>query len=159
MNNNDVLRRLRYTFDYSDGKMIKIFAQAETTITREQVCNWLKKDDDPTFQLCSDVLLATFLNGLINEKRGKREGEQPVPEKRLTNNLIFRKIRIALDLKDDDVLAILELADFRLSKPELSAFFRKPGHKHYRECKEQILRNFLKGIQLKYRDSGNKAGE
>jgi uncharacterized protein YehS (DUF1456 family) len=151
MNNNDVLRRIRYTFDYSDSKMQAIFAQADFEVTREMVCDYLKKDDEASFLNCPDIELASFLNGFINEKRGKKEGEQPKPEAVLTNNLIFRKLRIALNLQDEGVLALLQLADFRLSKPELSAFFRKPGHKHYRECKDQILRNFLKGIQLKYR--------
>ena len=116
-----------------------------------QVSDWLKKDDDPAYQECSDTQLAIFLNGLINNKRGKREGAQPKPEARLNNNIIFMKLKIALNLKAEDVLEILELAEFRLSKHELSAFFRKPGHKHYRECKDQILRNFLQGMQLKYR--------
>ena len=150
MTNNDVLRRIRYTFDYNDDKMIDIFSQADTQVTREQISDWLKKDDDPAFVACNDTNLAIFLNGLINDKRGKREGAQPEPEKRLTNNMTFRKLKIALNLKDDDVLEILALADFSLSKHELSAFFRKPGHKHYRECKDQILRNFLQGMQLKY---------
>ena len=82
---------------------------------------------------------------------GKKEGSQVEPEQSLTNNLIFRKLKIALDLKDDDILVIMESVDFRLSKHELSAFFRKPGHKNYRECKNQILRNFLTGVQNKYR--------
>jgi uncharacterized protein YehS (DUF1456 family) len=151
MNNNDILRRIRYTFDYSDSKMQAIFAQADLEVTRDMVCDYLRKDDEPSFLNCPDIDLACFLNGLINEKRGKKEGEQPKPEKELTNNLIFRKLRIALNLQDEGVLALLQLADFRLSKPELSAFFRKPGHKHYRECKDQILRNFLKGMQLQHR--------
>ncbi|MCK5739315.1 DUF1456 family protein, partial [bacterium] len=58
---------------------------------------------------------------------------------------------IALNLKAEDMLEILALAGFRMSKHELSAFFRKAGHKHFRVCKDQILRNFLKGAQLKYR--------
>ena len=95
-----------------------------------------------------------FLNGLINEKRGKKEGTQPEVETRLTNNIIFRKLKIALNLQAEDVLDILNLADFKLSKHELSAFFRKPGHKHYRECKDQILRNFLSGMQTRYRVAG-----
>lgn len=106
---------------------------------------------DPDYQACNDATFALFLNGLINEKRGKKEGAQPAPEQSLTNNIIFRKLKIALDLKDDDILALMDLADLRISKHELSAFFRKPDHKHYRECKDQILRNFLKGIQLKLR--------
>ena len=151
MNNNDVLRRIRYVFDFGDSKMIAIFGSADYEVTRGQISDWLKKDDDPAYQECSDTQLAIFLNGLINEKRGKREGAQPEPEKQLNNNIIFMKLKIALNLKAEDVLEILELAEFRISKHELSAFFRRPGHKHYRECKDQILRNFLQGMQLKYR--------
>lgn len=151
MTNNDVLRRIRYIFDYDDSKMIAIFALADHQVSREQISDWLKKDDDPAYQECSDINTAIFLNGLINDKRGKKEGAQVEPEKSLTNNIIFRKLKIALDLKDEDILAILELVDFRLSKHELSAFFRKPTHKNYRLCKNQILRNFLQGVQIKYR--------
>ena len=151
MTNNDVLRRIRYTFDFSDSKMIAIFGLADLEVTRGQVSDWLKQEDDPAYQNCTDVQLASFLNGLINDKRGKKEGPQPKAEKRLTNNIVFRKLKIALDLKADDVLDILELAELRISKHELSALFRRPDHKHYRECKDQILRNFLKGVQLKYR--------
>jgi uncharacterized protein YehS (DUF1456 family) len=151
--NNDILRRIRYTFDYSDVKMVEIFALADHILTREQVSAWLKKDDDPTFQACSDTELACFLNGLINERRGKKEGVQPEPEQRLTNNIIFRKLKIALDLQAEDVIEILALADVQISKHELSAFFRKPGHKNYRTCQDQILRNFLNGVQLMYRDA------
>lgn len=151
MTNNDILRRIRYTFDISDPKMVAVFALADHKVTREQISGWLKKEEDESYQMLSDVLLATFLNGLINDKRGKKEGPQHAPEKHLTNNIIFMKLKIALKLQAEDVLQIMTLAGFQMSKHELSAFFRKPGHKHYRECKDQILRNFLKGLQLKYR--------
>ena len=152
MTNNDVLRRIRYTFDYDDAKMIALFGLADYQVTREQVSAWLKKDDDPAYKECSDTELAIFLNGLINDKRGKKPGTQPQPEQRLSNNIIFRKLKIALNLKDENVLEIMGRVDFRMSKHELSAFFRKPGHKNYRECQDQILRNFLNGVQLKYRE-------
>ena len=153
MTNNDIIRQIRYTFDYSDAKMIQIFAMADLEVTRSQVSNWLRKEKHPAYQELTDEQLAYFLNGLINDKRGKKERSQPRPEKRLTNNIIFRKLRIALDLKADDVLEIMDLANLSMSKHELSAFFRKPDHKHFRECKDQILRNFLKGVQIKYRDN------
>lgn len=153
MNNNDILRRIRYCFNFNDSKMIEVFTLAEGNVNREQICNWLKKEDDPAFQACRDTELAIFLNGLIIEKRGKKEGAQPEPEMILTNNIIFRKLKIALDLKAEDILEILALADMSISKHELSALFRKPGHKHYRECKAQLLRNFLTGVQLKLRGS------
>ena len=151
MTNNDILRRIRYTFDFSDSKMIAIFGSADHPVTREQVSDWLKKEDDPAYRKCSDTLLAIFLNGLINDKRGKKEGPQPEPEQRLTNNIIIKKLKIALNLKAEDVLEIMDLADLRISKHELSAFFRKPDNKHYRGCRDQILRKFLKGLQLRYR--------
>lgn len=151
MNNNDVLRRIRYAFDFNDSKMMALFALADLPATREQISAWMKKDDDPDFQSCSDSELAIFLNGLIIDRRGKKEGPLPAPEKRLSNNVIFRKLKIALDLQAEDILEILDSVDVQLSKHELSAFFRKPDHKHYRECKDQVLRNFIHGVQLKYR--------
>ena len=150
MTNNDILRRIRYIFDFNDTKMIAIFASADCEVTRQQISDWLKKDDDPDYKNCSDSQLAIFLNGLINHKRGKKDGPQPTPEKKLNNNIIFRKLKIALNLKEEDTLALLNSADLKISKHELSAFFRRPDHKHYRVCKDQILRNFLKGMQLKY---------
>jgi len=101
MTNNDILRRIRYIFDFNDSKMITIFGLAGHQVTRGQISDWLKKDDDPAYQKCSDTQLAIFLNGLINDKRGKKEGPQPEPEKRLTNNIIFMKLKIALNLKAD----------------------------------------------------------
>jgi len=151
MTNNDVLRRIRYTFNFDDAKMIAIFGLGGLEVTRAEVSNWLKKEDDPDYQNCSDVKLATFLNGLIIEKRGPKDGPQPVAETSLTNNIIFRKLKIALNLQAEEILLMIRQADFSMSKHELSAFFRKAGHKHYRECKDQVLRYFLKGVQLKYR--------
>lgn len=151
MNNNDILRSLRYTFDLSDNQMTDIFAQAEFEANRALVSNLLKSDEAPDFKNCDDEMLATFLNGFINSRRGKREGAQPEPEKQMTNNITFRKLKIALNLKSDDILDILDMADFRLSNHELSAFFRKEGHKHFRQCKDQIIRNFLHGLRVKHR--------
>jgi uncharacterized protein YehS (DUF1456 family) len=122
-------------------------------VTRAEISDWLKKEDEPEYKKINDNIMATFLNGLIVEKRGRREGNLPVAENRLSNNIILNKLKIALNMKAEDVIEALESADITVSKHELSALFRKPGHKHYRECKDQILRNFLKGIQLKLRDS------
>jgi uncharacterized protein YehS (DUF1456 family) len=150
MRNNDILRRLRYTFDLKDSQMMNLFALAGQPVTWEQVSGWLKRDDDPACQECSDTQLAVFLNGFIIDKRGKKEGPQPAPETSLTNNVILMKLRIALNLKAEEVQEMMALADMPVSKHELSAFSRRPDHKHYRECKDQMLRNFLKGVQIKY---------
>jgi uncharacterized protein YehS (DUF1456 family) len=131
--------------------MITLCSTTDHQVTRGQISDWLKKEDDPSFKNCSDKQLAIFLNGLINEKRGKQEGQQPEPEQRLTNNSILKKLKIALDLKSEGILEIMALAQFAISQHEISAFFRRPDHKHYRLCKDQVLRNFLKGVQRKYR--------
>ncbi|WP_448248164.1 DUF1456 family protein [Thalassotalea agariperforans] len=153
MTNNDILRRLRFSFEFNDKKMLALFALADLTVTFEQLKSWLKKDDDADFVMLTDVQFATFLNGLIYQNRGKQDGSTRPPEKRLSNNIILNKLKIALNLKAEDIIAMLAEAGFNLSKPELSAMFRKPDHKHYRECKDQLLRNFLSAIQIKYRKS------
>lgn len=129
---------------------MSIFASAGYNVTREQVSQWLKKDDDTDFIKCMDSQLAYFLNGFINEKRGKKDGPVAVAEKRLSNNTILTKLKIALNLKAEDLIALLATVDFRLNKPELTAFSRKTDHKNYRECKDQVLRNLLQAIDKKY---------
>lgn len=151
MLNNDVIKKLRFILDFNDQQMLDVFSLADTVVTRSQLSNWLKKEDDKAYASCKDIDLAVFLNGLISSKRGKKDGEAAIPEKVLSNNQTLRKIIIAYGLKSEDVVDILKLADFSMGKTELSAFFRKPGHKHYRECKAQVLRNFLMGLQIKER--------
>ena len=156
MQNNVILRRLRYTFDFNDDTMIKLFSLGGLDVDRAQISNWLKNDEDPDHVKLNDNQLATYLNGLIILKRGKREGPPMIPEKQLNNNIIFRKLKIALNLKDTDIIEIYDLVDMHISKHELSAIFRKPGQKQYRECKDQFLRNFLYGLQFKERPESKK---
>ncbi|MGO2008780.1 DUF1456 family protein [Vreelandella alkaliphila] len=158
MTNNDIFRRIRYTFDLKDGTIVDIFSLADVSVSQAQVTAWLKKDEDDAFVTMKNRELAAFLNGFISFKRGKREGPQPVPEAQLNNNMVFQKLRIALNLKADDILAVFEQVGLPLSHHELSAFFRKPSHKNYRECKDQMLRNFLLGIQRQLRPGSNDAG-
>ncbi|MBB6328093.1 uncharacterized protein YehS (DUF1456 family) [Algoriphagus iocasae] len=151
MSNNDIFRSLRYTFDLNDFLMIEIFGMAGVEVDRPTVSSWLKKDDDEEFKPIYDKDLAAFLNGFIILKRGKKDGQDPVNEKSLSNNQVLRKLKIALNMIDEDMLNILKTAEFRLSKHELSAFFRNPSQSQYRDCKDQVLRNFLRGLQLTYR--------
>jgi uncharacterized protein YehS (DUF1456 family) len=149
VNNNDILRRLRYTFNFNDKKMVELFSSAGVNVTREQVSQWLKKDDDTDFVSIVDEKLAVFLNGFINDKRGKKDGQPATPEKKLSNNIILTKLKIALNLQAEQLIDLLASVDFTLSKPELSAFSRKLDHKHFRECKDQVLRNLLQAIDKK----------
>lgn len=138
-------------FDFSDSKMIKLFDHMDFEVSRTIISAWLKKDEDPDLIEMADVDLAIFLNGLIIEKRGRREGPLPEPEEELDNNLILRKLKIALNLRTDDILDIFGLAGKRISPHELSAFLRNPTQKQHRYCNDQYLRQFLTGLQKKYR--------
>lgn len=151
MNNNDILRRLRYTFHLPDGKMQDIFSKGNVVVSTKTVINYLRKEDDPERENLIDFQLASFLNGWIIDLRGQKDDKVPLAEKKLNNNLIFRKIRIALSLKDEDILGILQEADFKFSKSELNALFRKKDHAQFRVCKDQVLRYFMMGLQLRYR--------
>lgn len=151
MTNNDILRRIRYVFDFGDDKMIALFALTDKEVTRAEVSDWLKRDDDPAYRNCGDKALAHFLNGLIVDRRGRREGPPPEVESRLNNNLILKKLKIAMAFSSGEMLEVLRLAGNEMGKHELSALFRKPGHKHHRECLDQVLRNFLTGLRLRFR--------
>ena len=154
MNNNDILRQLRYALNMNDSTMIEIFKLADHEIGQSILTGLLKKEDEEGFVNCGDVVLGYFLDGLILYKRGRKEmkpGETRRPDSRLTNNIILKKLRIALELKEDDMLAVLKLAEVDISKSELSALFRKEGHKNYKECGDQFLRKFLKGLSIRYR--------
>jgi uncharacterized protein YehS (DUF1456 family) len=159
MTNNDILRRIRYVFDFNDAKMMAIFALADLKVRRGHIIAWLLKDDDPAFEELNDRMLATFLNGLISEKRGKRDGPQPEPEKQLNNNIVLMKLKIAMDMRAEDIIATTALAGFTLTAPELSAFMRRPGHRNHRECKDQVLRSYLKGLQIVERETPASAAE
>lgn len=148
MNNNDILRRLRYIFQYSDDQMMETFAFMEQKVSRQQVCAWLKQDDHVEHMAISDRNIACFLNGLIIRFRGKQEDQLPITESKISHNLVLRKLKIALSLQAEDMISIFRKANFQLSTHELSAFFRKPEHRHYRECKDQVLRNFLHGLSI-----------
>ena len=154
MINNDVLRSIRYMLDLGDGKVVEIIklADADFPIAKEDVQAFLKKEDDAGYVECSDRVLAHFLDGLIIHYRGRNDSLPPRPvEKRITNNVVLKKLRVAFELKDVDMHQAFEDAGFPVSKPELSALFRQPDHKHFRLCGDQMLRNFLKGLTLRVR--------
>jgi uncharacterized protein YehS (DUF1456 family) len=154
MINNDILRSIRYMLDLGDGKVVAIvqLADAGFPIAKEDVQAFLRKDDDPGYLECSDRVLAHFLDGLVVHLRGRNENLPPRPvEKRITNNLVLKKLRVAFELKDVDMHQVFADAGFPVSKPELSALFRQPDHHNYRACGDQMLRNFLKGLTLRVR--------
>lgn len=154
MNNNDILRQLRYALSLNNEAMMAVFEKAGMKQDLPSVIQLLKATDDPTCLVCDDRVLLAFLDGLILTKRGPNPNQSSAPQSEtLTNNLVLKKIRIALELKEEDMLAIMMLADFKMSKYELSALFRRADHKNFRPCGNQILRNFLRGLVAHCRPS------
>ena len=153
MNNNDILRRLRYALDLSNAEAAALSSKdpaSSIPIDQAGFARRILKQEDEDYVACTDIELNAFLDGLIVANRGLREpplaARQFPDDFRLSRNDILKKLRIALNLKEDDMLEILAQGGTKLSKSELSAFFRKPGHKHYRACGNQVLRNFLAGL-------------
>jgi len=152
MLNNDVLRSLRYTLDISDAQMVDIIKLSGKQIAPSDLAAMLKKEDEEGFTPCDDELMAHFLDGLVFFKRGKDDSRPAQPlELPVTNNMVLKKLRVAFELKEDDMHTIMNSVDCPVSKPEMSALFRKVGHSNYRTCGDQFLRNFLKGLTLRVR--------
>ncbi|CAK9886403.1 MAG: hypothetical protein XXXJIFNMEKO3_02836 [Candidatus Erwinia impunctatus] len=155
MTNNDVLRSVRYMLEMNDIKMVGLLALAGCEVTVDEMVAFLKKEDDAGFRACPDIVMGYFLNGLIISRRGQQEDAPPLSvERKMNNTVILKKLRIAFNLKTTEIVDILKLADFAVGQAEISAIFRNPGHKNYRECGDQLLRNFLKGLTKHMRPAG-----
>ena len=150
MTNNDFLRRLRYALNIKDNIMVQIFKKGNIIVTREDVIDYLKKDINEGLKKLSNNDLISFLDGLIIQKRGKKEDGTPVPKIKVTknnlNNILLRKLRIALAFKSYDMIRIFKLGGIEISEGELSALFRREDHKNYKECGDKYVRVFLKGL-------------
>jgi uncharacterized protein YehS (DUF1456 family) len=154
---NDILRKIRYSLDLKDKEMLQIFQAAGPSSEEVKLHHLLRKEDEQGFVLCSQSLLNSFLDGLIVHYRGALK-KSPQPPEKLSNNDVLRKIRIALAYQDTDMLEVFKLSGTPISKPELSAFFRRKTHKHYQPCGDQFLRHFLQGLSL-YKKRPEKPAE
>jgi len=154
MANNDILRSIRDALTIDDAAMVQIFKESGREVGQSTIIALLKTEDEDGYIPCSDPILGFFLDGLIIHKRGRRD-DAPLPAAKpgapLTRNTVVKKLRIALDLKEDDLVSILKAARIEISKNDLGALFRKEGNKHYKECSDQIFRGFLKGLALRYK--------
>jgi uncharacterized protein YehS (DUF1456 family) len=154
MINNDILRAIRYMLDLSDARVVEIVQLADPGCALDKAAAqaYLKKEGEEGYAECPNPILARFLDGLVIFRRGRDENAPARPlEKRVTNNVVLKKLRVAFELKDVDMHQILESAGFPVSKPELSALFRQPDHKNFKLCGDQLLRNFMKGLTLRLR--------
>lgn len=167
MENNDILIRFRYALDIKNSDMVEIFKLGGIAVTKDEVLKILTKSaDDGEIEAenddqikCNDSMLESFLNGFITFKRGKQEPKpgqdtetaQTLKTKERVNNLLLKKLKIALALTSEDMIDILAAAGVNITKGELSALLRKEGHKNYKECGDRYARNFLKGLAIRYR--------
>lgn len=165
MTTNEVLSRLRLALQLSDPGIIEMLELAERPLDTALLPAYFLREEEQGSELCPDAVLAALLEGMILKYRGRKEGVEtarpgaealsPVSESgevaALDNNRILKKLHIALDLKEADLMAIMKLAGVDLTTNELSALFRKKDHKHYRPCTDQFLRNFLSGL-AKYKN-------
>lgn len=170
MENNDILIRFRYALDIKNSDMVEIFKLGGIAVTKDEVLKILTKSaDDDEIEAenddqikCNDSMLESFLNGFITFKRGKQEPKPgqdtenapTLKTKERVNNLLLKKLKIALALTSEDMIDILAAAGVNITKGELSALLRKEGHKNYKECGDRYARNFLKGLAIRYRVQG-----
>ena len=157
MTNNDLLRRLRYALNLNGVSIAEACVLGGHEIGPADALKLLKKEDEHGFAVCDDTVMAAFLDGLITSRRGQRDalpGAVHASEGLLNNNLILRKLRIALELNDADMLALFRRAGVSISKPELSALFRAVGQRNFKECGDQLLRNFVRGLTLGFKPDG-----
>lgn len=157
MTNNDLLRRLRYALNLNGVSIAEICALGGHEIGPTDVLKLLKKEDEHGFAVCDDTFMGAFLDGLIISRRGPRDAPQWMPQPPdglLNNNLILRKLRIALELNDADMLTLFGQAGVSISKAELSALFRGVGQRNFKECGDQLLRNFVRGLTLGCKKNG-----
>ncbi len=145
MINNDVLRRLRFALPLTDAEVRRLSGLMGVDLAEEDLRSYLAREGEPDFLPCPDGALEACLDGLVLQRRGPRDGP-PLPAARFDNNMILKKLRIALELKEADMLRLLRLGGMDLSPSELAGLFRTRTHPHYRPCGDQLLRNFLKGL-------------
>ncbi|HGY4720201.1 TPA: DUF1456 family protein [Citrobacter amalonaticus] len=155
MLSNDILRSLRYALKANNNDMVRILALADMESTSAGFDTWMTREDEEGFVRCPDIILSGFLNGLIYDKRGKDDSAPELAlERRVNNNTVLKKLRIAFSLKTDDIQAIMTQQNVRVSMPEITAMMRSPDHKNYRECGDQFMRYFLRGLTARLH--GNK---
>lgn len=148
---NEILYRIKKALHLTNEELIEAYRLEDYTMGTTRLDSLLKRRHDKDFQLCSYEELGVFLDGLVSLKRGpspKKNSEEEAVE--LTNNLILKKLRIALELKEAEVEIIFGLADVELSKQQLASLFRKEGHKNFKICSDKLLMAFLEGLDEYY---------
>jgi uncharacterized protein YehS (DUF1456 family) len=149
MHNNEILGRLADVLTLKADGLAEIFALGGETMTGEDARARTLSLDTEGAVACTADELCRFLDGLILDKRGPRETGRPAkPVRKLTHNAILKKLRIAFNFTEDDMLRILDAGGSPTTGLALSPLFRKPGNKHFRTCSDAVLGSFLSGLAL-----------
>ena len=147
MHNNDVLRSLRFSLDLDDAEVARLMGLGGRPLSADEARARTGREGEPGAEPCSDDVLGAFLDGLILHRRGPPDPKRPPPPPLpLSNNEILKKLRIALELREDELLSIAAAGGQPLSKPELRALFRKPDQRQFRPAGNQLLRRFMRGL-------------
>jgi len=149
---NEILYRIQKALNLSETQMLEAYALADYPMEPSHLSSLLKRRNDKAFHPCSYEELGVFLDGLILLKRGPSPKKKPESDEviELTNNLILKKLRIALELKEAETEIIFNLADVMLTKQELKSLFRKEDHKNFKACSDELLMAFLEGLDEFY---------
>ncbi len=153
---NEILYRIQKALNLSLEEMLEIYKLESYPMNKEHLDVLLKRRLDKGFMLCSYEELGVFLDGLVTFKRGpspKKTDADEVVE--LTNNLILKKLRIALELKEAETEIIFGLGDVELTKQQLASLFRKETHKNFKPCSDELLMAFLEGLDEFYYVGGD----
>jgi len=154
MTNNEVMRSVRYALELKNREVVAMIKAGDMELSVLDVVALLKDEEEEGFLECPAETMHAFLDGLIYECRGPRDGPaKNFSTATINNNMILRKLRIAFEMRDIDVVDTLKGVGFTVSKSEITALFRAPNHRHYMECGDQFLRNFLKGLTRRFRES------
>jgi len=148
---NDILYKIQKALNLSQEEMLEAYKLAEYKMEATHLDSLLKRRQDEGSKLCSYEELGVFLDGLVILKRGpnpKKSNDDEAVE--LTNNLILKKLRIALELKEAETEIIFSLGEAQLSKQQLASLFRKESHKNFKECSDELLMAFLDGLDEFY---------
>ena len=158
---NEILYRIQKALNLTLEEILEAYKLEEYEMEEKHLTSLLTRRHDKDFMLCSYEELGIFLDGLVTLKRGPSP-KKPNDDKSnddavvaLTNNLILKKLRIALELKEAETEIIFGLADVELSKQQLASLFRKEGHKNFKECSDELLMAFLEGLDEFYYIGGD----
>ncbi len=147
---NEILYRIQKALKLSIADILKAYKLADYDMDPSHLESLLKRRQSEGFMLCSYEELGVFLDGLVTLKRGPSPKKNPDEAVELTNNLILKKLRIALELKEAEVEIIFGLAEIELSKQQMASLFRKEGHKNFKPCSDELLMAFLDGLDEFY---------